>query len=209
MNPANAVLPVTHTNRGIAVNSASQAIVNQPNTAFATHSVVCEVAKKHTSEDCRAAERQAHRRELLAWQKEDIARREIAWYYTSEATDEASNDARERIYLCIQALDYREQATLALRYEPLPCPRSLEQHWGHGGYALALSLAFAGPWRPYGRPRYSLERDASDQLEEAVGRHGARVLDQIKSRAETDFAAALAAYIQMRGAAPCLLPRST
>jgi hypothetical protein len=85
----------------------------------------------------------------------------------------------------------------------MPCPASLEAHWGQGGYALALSLACASLWRPQGTPPLA---GASDQLEAAAEQHGDRVLDHIKRRAEWDFTSALSAYAS--GRAPSVIPVS-
>jgi len=195
-----AVSSFTHANRGIAMQTST----------LSTLSPVSTIKGERPSGLRLRAERPvapaARPTELHASQVDAVARREIEWFFTSAATDAASDGARARIYAWIHTLGRPEQETLALRYDPMPCPTSLEEHWGDGGFALGLSLAFAGPWRPYGRPRHSLEREASDQLEEAVKQHGPGVLDHIKCRAEWDLAAALGAYADARGRVPSVIP---
>jgi hypothetical protein len=155
----------------------------------------------------RTVESPVQQRSLFASQVDNVARREVEWFFASDAaTDAASQDARARIAAWLGALSYAEQQTLALRYDPFPCPYSLEEHFEEGGFALALSLAFAGTWRPCGHPRHTKERVASDHLEAAVQQHGPRILRHLKRRAQADFDAALRAYAHARGRAPSVLP---
>jgi hypothetical protein len=202
MQPTHAVSTTTHSNRGIAM---------QPTKTLSTVSSVLPVTDERPSGIrfvTKTRPAVAPRTELLASQVHSVALAEIAWFFTRDTSDETSERAAARIYWWLRTLDPSEQQTLALRYEAMPCPKSLERHWGNGGYALALSLACASLWRPQGTPRHSLEREASDQLEAAVEKHGDRVLEHIKRRAEWDFTDALSAYAHARGRVPSVIPVS-
>jgi hypothetical protein len=143
--------------------------------------------------------------ELRASEVTAVARREIEWFFTTDATDSASDSAPARIEGWLRALSHAEQQTLALGHEPLPCPPSLAVHCGEG-FALVLSLAFAGHWRPNGYPRHAAERAASHQLAAAVTEHGPGILAHIQRRAEWDVTSAVAAYVRARGRVPSVLP---
>jgi len=107
---------------------------------------------------------------LRASQVDAVAVDEITFFFTSTDADAASVEARAIIESWLGTLEPADQQALALRYDPLPCPPSLEDEWQEG-FALALSLA-STQWRPAGYPRHTVERLASDQLEDAVRRHG-------------------------------------
>jgi hypothetical protein len=142
---------------------------------------------------------------LRASQVDAVAEEEIHWFFTCTDNDQRSAEARAIIDSWLGAVDPADQQALALRYEPMPSPPALEEEW-QDGFALALSLA-ATQWRPNGLPRPALERLASDQLEDAVRRHGKGVLRGIARRADWDFSTAVRAYAKVRGRAPSVLPR--
>lgn len=143
---------------------------------------------------------------IRASQVDAVAVDEIAWFFTCTDTDAASIEARAVIESWLGTLEPADQQALALRYDPLPCPPSLEAEWQEG-FALALSLASSSRWRPAGLPQPVLERLASDQLEDAVRRHGPGVLRGLRRRADWAFANAVRAYATARGRTPSVLPR--
>jgi hypothetical protein len=143
---------------------------------------------------------------LRASQVDSVAVDEIAWLFTCSDDDVASVAARAVIDARLATLDPADQQALALRYDPLPCPPSLKDEW-HEGFALALSLASAARWRPVGLPCPAVERLASEQLADAVRRHGPGVLRGIRRRADWAFATAMRAYAKARGRAPSALSR--
>lgn len=195
-------------NTSYALASLSRpAIAFTPTARFSSAPVACEARQERRSRAWPCPKAPVDPSWLPASHVEDVARREIEWFLTTEATDEASELARARIQAWALALDPDDQETLTLRYDPMPpCPRSLEEHWSDGGFALAIRLLYTQTWRPNGRPRNSTEREVSDQLEASVERNGSRVLEHVKSRADVMFSSALAAYIRVRGCAPCVIP---
>ena len=202
----------SHSNRGIAMqpNHTQSPLSNQGITMHSSSALTITAAAPADRPSGirlrtpRPVESGTEPTELRASQVDGVARSEIAWFFERELGGPISA-AEAQITAWLSALSPAQQQTLALRYESMDCPAALEERLG-GGFALGLSLAAAGHWRPAGRRRDSFERQATHQLEAAVAQHGDKVLRQIERRAEWDFASALHAYARARGRAPSVLP---
>lgn len=204
-------MPIPTTTDDATFTTTRQSMHTQPTTRDTTftpkRNSMHTATTAHETTNRRFTTRRDNRdASLRASQVDSVAVDEIAWFFTSTDTDSASAEARALIESWLGTLEPADQQALALRYDPLPCPPSLEDEW-HEGFALALSLASAARWRPVGLPCPAVERLASEQLEDAVRRHGPGVLRGIQRRADWAFATATRAYAKARGRAPSALPR--
>jgi hypothetical protein len=144
---------------------------------------------------------------LRASQVAHVALEELEFLFTRDSGDDASVRARAIIASWIAELAPRDQAALALYYEPEPWPEPiLEEGLDYtSGYALVLSRASAFAWRRNGHRSFTVEQSANEQLLAAVLVSGPRALRHLTRRAEWDFATALRAYAKTRGRVPSVL----